>query len=618
MADQQSQARTEQITTSPQTANDASPQPGLATIVQNLRRKPRVWPGVILAAILVLGRLSMSIGDFSVTKMFFALFIIPIAVVAGLLVWWMFASRVSWFDRFLVVGTLALVTIGTVLASGSAFPSFALFLYSLPFVVVLWPAWLLATPMLSWPVRRAGVLAIFLFAGIISSMLRVDGMDGEFNPTFSWRFMPTAEQKLLAELNSTVGQPGVANSKLSDVVLKEEPGDWAGFRGPKRDSRVVGVKINTDWEKSPPKELWRHRIGPGWSSFAVVGGLVFTQEQRGDDEYVVCYDAANGGEVWAHHDTTRFTELVAGPGPRATPTFYEGRIYALGANGDLNCLKASDGSVVWSKNIAIETDAKVPNWGFSSSPLVAHGLVSVFAGAPPDDNGVQRGVVAFNADTGEKKWTGGKGGKDFESYCSPHLAKFNDSEQILINTSGGTEALEPDKGTTLWSHEWPGEIVRVIQPTLVGDHELLIGTGLGVGTRKISVTNDGKQWTAQAGWTSRAIKPYYNDMVVVENHLYGFDGSFLVCVDLKDGTGKWRARGYGNGQLLLLADQKLLLILSEQGDVALVRAQPDKHEELAKFKAMDGKTWNHPVVAHGKLFVRNGETIVCYALPLAD
>ncbi len=633
MVDQPSQARSDQITTSPQTGSatnsptdittspqagsgarsetgiTTSPQTGLAKVVQGLRARPRVWPGVILAAILLLGRFGILIGDFSPMKFMIGLFMIPIAVVVGLIIWWMFASRVHWIDRFIVVGAFVAVTAATVFAAGPNFPPIAMFLYALPFVAILWPAWLLVTPMLSWPVRRAGILVIFLVVGAMVSMLRVEGMDGEFNPTFSWRLTLTPEQRLLAE-KAASGESGAAKAKLSDEMVKEQPGDWVGFRGPRRDGRVVGVKVNTDWDNSPPKELWRHRIGPGWSSFAVVGNLIFTQEQRGEDEYVICYDATTGGEIWSHHDTTRFTELVAGPGPRATPTFYAGRIYATGANGKLNCLKASDGSVVWSRDITTETEAKVPQWGFSSSPLVAHGLVSVFAGGP---NG--KGVIAFDADTGRVKWTAGRG---TQSYCSPHLARFNDSEQILINTDAGTEAFDPEKGTALWSHDWPGEIVRVIQPTLVGDHELLIGTGLGVGTRKISVGKDDKAWNSKEEWTSKAIKPYYNDMVIFEDHLYGFDGSFLACVDLKAGASKWRARGYGSGQLLLLADQGLLLILSEQGDVALVRAQPDKHEELARIKAMEGKTWNHPVVAHGKLFVRNGETIVCYELPLVD
>jgi outer membrane protein assembly factor BamB len=127
------------------------------------------------------------------------------------------------------------------------------------------------------------------------------------------------------------------------------------------------------------------------------------------------------------------------------------------------------------------------------------------------------------------------------------------------------------------------------------------------------VTHD-SNWTTEAKWTTNKIKPYFNDFVVFDDHLYGFDGEFLACINLDNGSSKWRARGYGNGQILLLVDQGLLLILTEEGDVALVRAQSDKHEEIARFKAINGKTWNHPVIAHGKLFVRNGETMACFEL----
>jgi outer membrane protein assembly factor BamB len=116
-------------------------------------------------------------------------------------------------------------------------------------------------------------------------------------------------------------------------------------------------------------------------------------------------------------------------------------------------------------------------------------------------------------------------------------------------------------------------------------------------------------------WESKAIKPYYNDLVVYKEHIYGFDGSFFTCVNLKDGKSKWKTRGYGNGQVLLLAEQGLLLILSEKGEVALVQAIPEQQKELARFPAIEGKTWNHPVVAHGKLYVRNGEEAACYQLP---
>ncbi len=235
----------------------------------------------------------------------------------------------------------------------------------------------------------------------------------------------------------------------------------------------------------------------------------------------------------------------------------------------------------------------------------------MFAGAP---NG--KTLIAFNADSGEVAWTAGKGSL---SYSSPQSIKMLGTEQLLINTDAGMAAFDPATGKELWAHEWPApNVARVVQPTVVGTHDLLIGTGMGVGTRKIEISREGGDWQTKEQWTTRAIKPYYNDLVVFDDHLYGFDGSFLVCVSLKDGSGQWRERGYGNGQLILIADQGLLLILSEKGDVALVKAQPEKLEELCRFKAIDGKTWNHPVVSHGKLFVRNGEKIACFQLPMAD
>jgi hypothetical protein len=205
------------------------------------------------------------------------------------------------------------------------------------------------------------------------------------------------------------------------------------------------------------------------------------------------------------------------------------------------------------------------------------------------------------------------------SYCSPQLATIHGIEQFLLSTSAGLFSFDPATGRTLWSHDWPSQgVARVCQPARIGDADLLIGTGMGVGSRRITVAHDAGKWTTEIGWTSKDIKPYFNDLVLADGHLYGFDGNIFVCVSLQDGTRTWRARGYGNGQVLLLADQALLLILSEQGDVALVRAQPQSHEELGRFKAIEGKTWNHPVVAHGKLYVRNAEEIACFKLEGVD
>ena len=373
---------------------------------------------------------------------------------------------------------------------------------------------------------------------------------------------------------------------------------------------MTGFRVASDWAKSPPKELWRHRIGPGWSSLAVVGKSVFTQEQRGDGEYIVCYSADDGKEIWAHHDVARFTEMVAGVGPRATPTFASGKLFALGATGKLNCLNAANGKVLWTRDIAADSGAKIPQWGFSSSPLVAQGIVTVFAGG---DNG--KSVLAYKADTGELAWSAGEGSL---SYCSPQLLNIAGVDQILISTDKGTSSFEPNSGKLLWHYSWPVDgLARIVQPALVGEHDLLIGSGMNNGTKRITVSHDDKGWQTKEQWTSRSISPYYNDFVVYEDHLYGFDMNFFTCVSLKNGAKKWRVRGYDNGQVLLLAEQGLLVILSEQGDVALVAATPDEHKEIATFKALEGKTWNHPVIANGKLYVRNGQEIACFQLPVS-
>jgi outer membrane protein assembly factor BamB len=362
--------------------------------------------------------------------------------------------------------------------------------------------------------------------------------------------------------------------------------------------------IDADWAASPPRELWRKPVGPGWSSFAVVGDRLYTQEQRGENEAVVCMEADTGKEIWAHLDDKRFSEPVAGAGPRATPTFHDGRIYAQGATGVLNCLDARTGAKIWSADIAKDSGAAVPMWGFSASPLVLQGLVIVFAGGPGG-----KAVHAYKADTGEAAWAAGEGKL---SYCSPQAAKIGGVEQILFCTEKGLVAFSPTGGV-LWQNDWAVDAPRVVQPALVGDSDVLLGTGMGNGTRRVHVEGSGTDWKTSEVWLTKDFKPYFNDLVIAKGHLYGFDGEFFTCVDLEKGEKRWKARGYGSGQVLLLAEQNLLLVLSEKGEVALLEANPQKRVELpGKFQAIQGKTWNHPVVAHGKLFVRNGEEMACY------
>ena len=383
------------------------------------------------------------------------------------------------------------------------------------------------------------------------------------------------------------------------------PVEWPGFRGPERDGIIRGVRIETDWSKSPPVALWRRPIGPGWSSFAVRGDLAYTQEQRGEDEVVSGYRLTTGEPVWRHRDAARFYAAEGGPGPLGTPAVHNGRVYTFGATGIVNALDAGNGAVVWSRNAGTDTGAKIPGWGFASSPLVVKDVVIVAASGR---------LVAYDLATGHPRWvrtTGGGG------YSSPHLATIDGLVQILLLSGGGATSVAPADGTVLWQHSWM-EGVSIVQPALAADGAVLIAGGDtmgGAGIRRLAVAHGPAGWTVEERWTSRGLKPYYNDFVVHKGHAYGFDGSILSCIDLADGNRKWKGGRYGSGQMVLLPDQDMLLVLSEEGELALVSATPDKFTEVARFKAIEGKTWNHPVVIGDVLLVRNGEEMAAFRLP---
>jgi outer membrane protein assembly factor BamB len=534
---------------------------------------------------------------------FFGLFLPPIVGTVGLTCWWLFASRLPWADRLrgfglLIAGLAAVFVLG--------YPGIAMLfiVYGLALITTACILWLGVTAFLSWPVQWAGMAVLFLLGCGAFLLVRPheEGVSGDFAATWRWRWTPTAEDQLLADI--AAGKLREASTPPSSKVVLR-PGDWPGFRGPSRDGRVTGVRIAADWNEHPPQPVWRHRVGPGWSSFALVGGRLYTQEQRGPKELVVCYEADSGTQLWAHDDTVRFTEEMAGPGPRATPTFADGKVYAQGATGLLNCLDAASGKAVWQRDVKADAGAKVPMWGFAGSPLVVRGLVIV-AGGPEG-----KGVLAYDAETGKPTWSAGTGQ---DSYSSPHLARLRDTDQVLMLTQAGLTAYEPERGRVLWQHDWLSAMPRMIQPTVLDDGDVLMGTSNGMGTRRLHVQHDGDAWKVEEVRTTRALRPYYNDQVVYQGHVYGFDNNFFACVSLDDGKAKWVARGYGNGQVLLLADQGLLLILSEKGQAALVEATPEGQRERCRFQALKEKTWNHPVVAHGKLFVRNGEEAACYPL----
>ncbi len=567
----------------------------------------RWLPGLVIAGLYWVVVKSVELLAESNVVIFMTTFFSPMVTTVLFLLAWLGFSRRPWNER--IWGILFFISTGGAsrfLAHRSM--AYGLILYGLPVVITTWAIWGWATRSItSLVMRRMTLAATMLLTWSYFCLLRLDGLDGGMQSTCNWRWTPTAEDRFLAKVGRKADEASsTSESAIAEVVAK--PSDWIGFRGPQRDGVVKGVRIETDWAAHPPKLVWKQPIGPGWSSFAVVDGRVFTQEQRGEDECVTCYDAANGAEIWCHRDATRFSEPVAGAGPRGTPQFHDGKLFAQGASGHLICLDAVTGKRLWLADTAADSKAPTPIWGFSSSPLVVAGVVTVLPGGP---NGAS--VLGYRIEDGQLAWKAGEG---TAGYASVHLTELQGTPMLIALTSQGATGLEPSSGRSVWQHAWVSDQeMRIAQPMFVEESRLLIPTGQSLGARLIDVRRNEEQWTTSEVWTSKEFKPYFNDYVQYAGHAYGFDNLFC-CINLANGKRTWKKGRYGSGQVLLLADQGLLLVLSETGDIVLLEASPKSHVELAKFPAIEGKTWNHPALVGDQLFVRNGEQIACYRLPL--
>jgi outer membrane protein assembly factor BamB len=583
----------------------------------------RVWPGVVAVVLQWVFR-------FGVKELFPGIQGFGYAVLGSLIfflvviAWWTFFSRARWRERLGALALIAATIPATWFLRHESMWLQWLLAYAVPVLSLAFVAWAVATRRLPDRVRHATMAATILIACGGWLLLRQDGINGDHNATFGWRWSPSAEERLLAQEPSqpttqTTAAPAPAAtatptnaqptpSPTTTAAKTAAPAaeariDWPGFRGPRRDGVVRGVKINTDWATSPPVQMWKHPVGPGWSSFAVNGDLVYTQEQRGDNEVVACYRESTGEPVWTHTDKARFFESNAGAGPRGTPTLSNGRVYTFGATGILNVLDARNGAMIWTRNVATETNTKTPFWGFSSSPLVIGDIVIVAAAGQ---------LVAYETGNGNQRWVGPKNGG---SYSSPHLVTINGVAQVLLTSDGRLTSVALADGKQLWQHEWSAN--SIVQPALTADGNVLI-TSQEAGIRRLSLTNNAGSWSVAERWTSNGLKPYFNDFVVHKGYAFGFDGRILSCVDLSNGERKWKGGRYGNGQLVLLPDQDLLLVLSEEGELALVQARSDQFAELAKVPAIQGKTWNHPVLVGDVLLVRNAEEMAAFRLPLAQ
>jgi outer membrane protein assembly factor BamB len=473
------------------------------------------------------------------------------------------------------------------------------------------------------PSRRTlatiGGLVLAAYFGF-SSLVRVDDYFGNRTPQYSWVWTPKAEEKIKTYLTSRTTKD---LSLIAEDLFLPTNTDFPELMGKGGTAIIEHCQLATNWDERPPKILWRHPVGLGWSSFAVVGNAAVNLEQRDDQECVVCYDIRNGTELWSHGETLRFNH-EHGDGPRTTPSIHNGRVFSFGATGVLTCIDFKSGKLIWKQSVFDDPVTQNLLFGMSGSPLVLNGMVIVTPGA-----GKGSSAIAYDADTGSEQW---RSGDDPASYASPMAVSLCGDSQILSFNGAGLRSYS-ESGESLWLQPWVTQgdsRVNVAQPIPLSSDQIdqatgsdssgakwakvLISSGYDKGTALLKIMRLNNQWTSEVIWESKHLKSKLSNFVAYENYAYGLDNGILTCIDLKTGEREWKKGRYGHGKMLLV--QNNLLILAETGEVVLVKAAPDSHQELAKFEALTSKTWNNIALAGDILVVRNDREAAAYQLPL--
>ncbi|REK08214.1 MAG: hypothetical protein DWQ37_20420 [Planctomycetota bacterium] len=456
----------------------------------------------------------------------------------------------------------------------------------------------------------AGLVAVGIVA-FVASVRRVE-FSGDMEPTFDFRW--TADRTALLEEHRARQDKQAETVKTANLTsLEIGPYDVLQYRGPERDGVSQGPKLARDWSKNAPQVLWRQPVGGGYASFVVVGPALVTIEQRRDEEAIVAYDAETGRELWVYKYPARFSEPLGGVGPRATPEFHADRIYALGATGVLSCLDMADGKRQWSFNILNENECENLDWGMSGSPLVYDDVVLVNPGNQKGDK-ASRSIVAYDLADGKRRFAGGE---SKAGYASPMLVTLDGQQQLLIFDGVGLAGFDPEDASQLWRFPWKSEFdINAAQPFVVDENRVVITSA--TGTALLNIEQVDGEWKVEPVWTSRRLKGGYCSPIVHDGYVYGIDESILVCLDLEDGKLQWKDRDgqFGHGQILARDD--LILVLGEAGELALVEATPEKYHELGRIQAIEGKTWNVPVLVGDRIYVRNHLEMAAYVLPTVD
>ncbi len=450
--------------------------------------------------------------------------------------------------------------------------------------------------------------------------------DGDLTP---YRIVPRWNLSLAVVSDEDIragdtAKPTPGGSEPSSSSLNLGPDSAIGqFLGPDRTGIVRGVTLRRDWDRHPPRELWRQPIGGGFSSFAVCGDYLFTQELRGKREFVSSYELLTGKPVWRTKSPGLFKSNWTGDGPRATPTITQRRLYSVGGEGRLICLDAETGEMVWTRHVHQTVDAENTRFGKSGSPLLIGDRVIVTGGG-------ERGpsLLAFDKTTGELDWTAAWGpdpqdqGTIYNSYASPVAATLHGTVQIVNLEDKGVAAYHPETGRQLWTFDWPWQDLepKVSQPVILPGNRVFISAAYASGCAVFQIERMSDQTLqTELVWQNRNLRTKFSNVVVRDHYVYGLHDRILACVDLRSGERRWRGGRFGHGQILLVGE--LIVVVSEMGEVALVEAGSEQFRELGRFRALHDRTWNCPVIHVPRrrddvvyLVLRNDQEAVCYEL----
>jgi outer membrane protein assembly factor BamB len=449
--------------------------------------------------------------------------------------------------------------------------------------------------------RRLIFLALIACTGAVAC--RSSANDAHYAQLEATRQQQAAQPAASVTTTAPSASPS-ASARPSPGPAPAEPANnyWTNVRGPRRDGKYEEANISTNWPASGLPVVWKQPVGVGHASFVVADGKAYTIEQRRSQEVVAAYDMNNGRELWTQKWNAEYADST-GDGPRATPTWDAGRIYALGATGELRVLDANSGAVIWGKNILSDNQAKNLQWAMAASPLIVDDKVIVLPGGTSG-----KSVVAYNKNNGAPVW---RVLNDTQAYVSPMLVELAGRRQVVVVSASRVVGLAPENGALLWEYPWDTDMgINVSQPVMVDRNRFFISSGYGKGAALVEVKGSGNSFTASTIWENTNMKNKFNSSVLYNGYVYGLDEGILVCLDVNTGERKWKNGRYGYGQIILAGSH--LIVTSDQGDVALVKATPDAYTEVTRFTAVKGQTWNYPAIAGGRLLVRNSTEMAAY------